>query len=121
MTWTPAPTGPSDRAAAGGSPVRPPPSLRYGHWHATTPTPPFCTLRCISPCCEPASLTVFMWASFRVLTLSPLSVKSMQPYSDPLRLLPNDGFVAYKVVTLFKVKGILVHEISLCGRRVVRK
>src|SRR5438034_11673479 len=27
---------------------------------------------------------VFMWASFRVLTLSPLSVKSMQPYSDPL-------------------------------------
>jgi hypothetical protein len=27
---------------------------------------------------------VFMWASFRVLTLSPLSVKSMQPYSDPI-------------------------------------
>src|SRR6266478_6104767 len=26
---------------------------------------------------------VFMWASFRVLTLCPLSVKSMQPYSDP--------------------------------------
>src|SRR5205814_25681 len=25
---------------------------------------------------------VFMWASFRVLTLSPLSVKSMQRYSD---------------------------------------
>src|SRR6266536_402260 len=38
MTWTRAPTGPSDRAAAGGSPVRPQPSLRYGHWHATTPT-----------------------------------------------------------------------------------
>ncbi len=29
---------------------------------------------------------VFMWASFRVLTLSPLSVKSMQPYSDPICL-----------------------------------
>src|SRR6266404_5227634 len=27
---------------------------------------------------------VFMWASFRVLTLSPLSVKSMQPYIDGL-------------------------------------
>ena len=26
---------------------------------------------------------VFMWASFRVLTLCPLSVKSMQAYSDP--------------------------------------
>jgi len=30
---------------------------------------------------------VFMWASFRVLTLSPLSVKSMQPYSLLLTLL----------------------------------
>ena len=32
---------------------------------------------------------VFMWASFRVLTLSPLSVKSMQPYPDPFR--PSDA------------------------------
>src|SRR5947208_10253095 len=31
---------------------------------------------------------VFMWASFRVLTLCPLSVKSMQPYSDPF-LMPD--------------------------------
>src|SRR5204862_6248222 len=30
---------------------------------------------------------VFMWASFRVLTLSPLSVKSMQPYSLVIRHL----------------------------------
>src|SRR5437762_10612305 len=29
------------------------------------------------------------WASFRVLTLSPLSVKSMQPYSDPYSLLAS--------------------------------
>ena len=26
---------------------------------------------------------VFMWAPFRVLTLCPLSINSMQPYSDP--------------------------------------
>src|SRR2546423_11418199 len=26
---------------------------------------------------------IFMWASFRVFTLCPLSVNSMQPYSDP--------------------------------------
>ncbi len=31
-------------------------------------------------------ICVFMWASFRVLTLSPLSVKSMQPYTDPFFL-----------------------------------
>jgi hypothetical protein len=29
---------------------------------------------------------VFMWAYFRVLTLSPLSVKLMQPYSDPFSI-----------------------------------
>ena len=27
---------------------------------------------------------VFMWAPHRVLTLCPLSVNSMQPYSDPI-------------------------------------
>ena len=30
---------------------------------------------------------VFMWASFRLLTLSPLSVKSGQPNSDPFILI----------------------------------
>src|SRR5207247_9089752 len=34
------------------------PWLHCVHSHATTPTPPFCTLRCISPYDEPASLTV---------------------------------------------------------------
>ncbi len=37
---------------------------------------------------------VFMWASFPVLTLCPLSVKSMQPYADPhltLRVSPQQS------------------------------
>jgi hypothetical protein len=40
----------------------------------------------------------FMWASFRVLTLSPLSVKSMQPYSDPNS--PCDQRTGSGIVTL---------------------
>src|SRR5437660_8031398 len=39
---------------------------------------------------------VFMWASFRVLTLCPLSVKSMQSYSDPFHHLPlMNGILIY--------------------------
>src|SRR5207245_7422817 len=33
---------------------------------------------------------VFMWASFRVLTLSPLSVKSMQPYPIGFLEVPHE-------------------------------
>ena len=74
------PRAPNDRAAADGSPARPPPWWHYVHSHATTPTPPACIHRCSSPCREPAFLTVSSCGSFRSLTLSPLSVKSMQPY-----------------------------------------
>src|SRR5205823_4197806 len=40
-----------------------------------------------------------MWASFRVLTLSPLSVKSMQPYSDPFLLLALPIFLLSSSLT----------------------
>src|SRR5205807_9966266 len=37
---------------------------------------------------------VFMWASFRVLTLCPLSVKSMQPYFDPFDIRHSDFVIS---------------------------
>src|SRR5213078_4572222 len=54
----PVPRAPNDRAAADGSPARPLPWLHRVHSHATTPTPPVYIDRCISPCYEPASITV---------------------------------------------------------------
>jgi acyl-CoA synthetase (AMP-forming)/AMP-acid ligase II len=35
-----------------------PQKIRCVHSHAITPTPPVYIDRCISPCCEPASITV---------------------------------------------------------------
>ena len=64
------------------SPVPLPPSLRSGRWTAIAPAPPACIDRCNSLSREPSSLTASSCGLPRVFTLSPLSVKSMQPYSD---------------------------------------
>ena len=68
-----------------GSPVRWPPWPRCGRWRAITPTLLVYIARCSSLSREPASLTVFSCGLPRVLTPSPLSVKSRQPPEpDPL-------------------------------------
>src|SRR5439155_17516216 len=87
-SWIGVWAAPSGRAAELGYPTRPLLWPRCDHCCATTPGLLVCTLRYISPSCETAYLTASSCGlSFGFLTLSPLSVKSMQPYPDPF-LLP---------------------------------
>ena len=75
---------------AGGSPARPPPWPRCVHWHAITPALPSWYSSVYLACLRAGLLNcVFMWVPHRVLPLSPLSVKSMQSYSDPFSGLHN--------------------------------
>jgi len=76
-----APGPPSDRVALDGSPVRWQRWPHYGRWRAITPTLLVYIARCSWLVHEPAFLSVFSCGLPRVLTPSPLSVKSMQPQS----------------------------------------